>query len=153
MKLISHRGNTIGPETERENSPEHILDAIGKGYDVEMDLWSKDTKFFLGHDEPQYEIDKDFIEKIKDKAWVHCKNLEAIYCCEFLMSGVNYFWHQSDDFALTSTNKIWTYPGKQLTPNSVLVMPELNNFEDVGPDIYGICSDDLDSVKEMLNDI
>lgn len=153
MKLISHRGNTSGPNLEMENSPEYIEDAINNGYDVEVDLWSTDTKLFLGHDEPKYEVPKMFLEKHKDKLWVHCKNVEALYVCEFLLDGVHYFWHQGDDFALTSKNIFWTFPGKQMTPNSVLVMPELNQFLDVGPDIYGICTDKMEPVEEMLNAI
>lgn len=153
MKLISHRGNVSGSNPERENSPDYIMEAYALGYDIEIDLWSTNTEIFLGHDEPQYKVDYDFIRAISDKLWIHCKNLEALYCCEFLIKDVNYFWHQSDDFALTSKNIIWTYPGKPLTPNSVLVMPEIDNFSDVGPDIYGICTDDVISVEEMLDDI
>ena len=26
---------------------------------------------------------------------------------------LNYFWHQTDDFTLTSHGYIWTYPGKK----------------------------------------
>jgi hypothetical protein len=152
MKLIAHRGNIIGPETNKENSPDHIMNAISQGYDVEVDLWSKDTALFLGHDEPQYEIEKDFLEAIKDNLWVHCKNLEALYFCEEFMSDINYFWHQKDDFTLTSKRFIWTYPGQHLSPRSI-VMPEIYNFEDVGPNVYGICSDDVEAVKEILDAI
>jgi hypothetical protein len=153
MRLISHRGNLSGPNSEKENSPEYIKIAYELGYDVEIDLWSNDTEMFLGHDEPQYKIDYEFINSMSDRLWVHCKNLEALYCCEFLLKDINYFWHQSDDFTLTSKNIIWTYPGKYLTPNSVLVMPELNKFADIGPDVYGICTDEILEVKEMLDDI
>jgi glycerophosphoryl diester phosphodiesterase len=151
MKLIAHRGNTAGPKPEMENSPEYIKNAIDSGYEVEIDLWSTDTKLFLGHDKPEYEIPKSFLEKNKDVLWIHCKNLEALYVCEFLLDDVHYFWHQEDDFTLTSKNIFWTFPGKNLTPNSVLVMPELYKFADIGPDIYGICTDEIESVKEMID--
>jgi len=153
MKMIAHRGNTDGPNPQMENDPEYVMDAINNGYDVEVDLWSTDTELFLGHDEPKYKIDKEFLETHKDKLWIHCKNLEALYVCEFILNEVHYFWHQSDDFTLTSNNIFWTFPGKHLTPNSVLVMPELENFIHVGPDIYGICTDEIKKVKEMLNGI
>jgi hypothetical protein len=153
MKLISHRGNLYGPDPEKENNPEYIKIAYDLGYDVEIDLWSNNTEMFLGHDKPQYKVDYDFINSMSDKLWIHCKNLEALYCCKFLLKDTHYFWHQSDDFTLTSKNIIWTYPGKELTPNSVIVMPELNNFSDVGPDVYGICTDEVIEVKEMLDDI
>jgi hypothetical protein len=153
MKLIAHRGNTIGPNPTKENAPDYILETIEKGYDVEVDLWSTDTKLFLGHDEPKYEIPKSFLEKNKENLWVHCKNLEALYVCQFLLDEVHYFWHQNDDFALTSKNIFWTFPGKNLTPNSVLVMPELDNYLDLGPDIHGVCTDEIEYVKEMLDAI
>ena len=47
MKLISHRGNINGPNKTEENSPEHILNAINNGYDVEIDVWFIDDKWYL----------------------------------------------------------------------------------------------------------
>ena len=35
------------------------------GYDVEIDVWSIDKQFYLGHDEPQYKIDKKFLQNKK----------------------------------------------------------------------------------------
>ena len=35
------------------------------------------------------------------------------------------FEHQEDDVTLTSEGYIWTYPNKQLTDNSIAVLPEL----------------------------
>ncbi len=63
MILISHRGNTYGPKKELENKPEYILDTLQKGYDVEIDVWSVDKQFYLGHDKPQYKISKDVLTK------------------------------------------------------------------------------------------
>jgi len=37
---------------------------------------------------------------------------------------IHCFWHQEDDVTLTSKGYIWTYPGKDLTENSIVVMPE-----------------------------
>ena len=39
MKLIAHRGNISGIDSERENSPDYIDEAISQGYDVEIDAW------------------------------------------------------------------------------------------------------------------
>lgn len=33
----------------------------------------------------------------------------------------NCFWHQEDDYALTSSGYIWTYPDKLLTDKSIIV--------------------------------
>lgn len=150
MKLIAHRGNVYGPDNEKENSPDHILNAIDLGFDVEIDVWGKDNDLFLGHSEPQYDVDNSFIENFSDKFWVHCKNLEALYICNFLLKDINFFWHQEDDYALTSKKIFWTYPGKHLSTNSILVLPEKNNYEDLGGKFYGICSDYVLNIKEKL---
>ena len=56
MIIIAHRGNVDGPNPERENSPDYIDEALSMGYDVEIDLRSKDKQLFLGHDKPQYPL-------------------------------------------------------------------------------------------------
>ena len=38
MKLIAHRGNVYGPESDKENSPDYIDKSISMGYDVEIDV-------------------------------------------------------------------------------------------------------------------
>ena len=38
MIFISHRGNISSKNTNRENSPEYIDEAIGQGFDVEIDV-------------------------------------------------------------------------------------------------------------------
>jgi len=152
MILISHRGNISGPDPERENSPEYIIEALNLGVDVEIDLWSYNNKLFLGHDNAKYEIDKSFIENNKNKLWIHCKNLEALYVCQFILNGVHYFWHQNDDYTLTSKNIFWTFPGKDLTPNSVIVNLKKIKEENVYSKIYGICSDYLLDEIAMIND-
>ena len=48
MKIISHRGNLSGPDPKQENKPSQIINAIQKGYEVEIDVWFKDKKFYLG---------------------------------------------------------------------------------------------------------
>ena len=57
--------------------------------------------------------------------WIHCKDITTLYeFTKYQQSGYQYFWHQEDDFTLTSNNHIWTYPGKPYTPNTIIVMPE-----------------------------
>ena len=63
MILISHRGNTSGSNSELENKPEYIMNTLQKGYDVEVDIWSVDKQFYLGHDEPQYKIERVFTKQ------------------------------------------------------------------------------------------
>lgn len=137
MKIISHRGNLFGPDSKNENKPEIIESVLGRGIDVEIDLWYVDGSFYLGHDRPDYSIDYNFL--FRNGLWIHAKNLGALY--KMAETGLHYFWHQNDDFTLTSKNIIWTYPGKEVTDRSVIVTLEnnLNNF--LKEEIYGICTD------------
>jgi hypothetical protein len=153
MKLIAHRGNIDGPNPERENSPEYIEEALKAGYDVEVDVWydcAAET-FWLGHDEPQYEATRYWMSSKKDKLWVHCKSLASLEYFNSKTGGFNYFWHQNDDYTLTSRRQIWAYPGKPYTKDTVIVMPEWK--KDVDWDMLrvtnclGICSDYVGKLK------
>lgn len=140
MKIISHRGNIHGPEPETENMPSAIDHAIVEGYDVEVDVWWAYGKLFLGHDEPQYSIDYSFLLERKEKLWVHAKNRAALNFLVEQDEQVNYFWHQEDEYTLTSSGKVWAYPGALGGPNVVTVMPEIRKPYDLS-DYYGICTD------------
>ena len=148
MKLIAHRGNVDGPNPIEENNPQYVEKALLKGFHVEIDIRfdQYDKKLYLGHDEPQYLIDWFWLAKYKDFLWIHCKNIEALYEFSYGTNGFNYFWHQEDDFTLTSSNYIWTYPGKTYTPRSIIVMPENSIGRDKFDALrvyncFGVCSD------------
>lgn len=135
MIKIAHRGNTVGP-SPLENSPGFLLEAISKGFDVEVDIRFTNQGWFLGHDGPIYKIGDMFIDQIKENAWFHCKNLDAL---EKLNNNMHkFFWHQQDDFTLTSNGYIWTYPNKETTNKSIIV--DLN-LDKKYKNIYGICTD------------
>src|SRR5574343_960654 len=110
--LISHRGNINGSNILKENHPDYINDAIKNGFNVEIDVWIDNNKIILGHDYPQYEINKEFI--INDKFWVHAKNIQAL---SYLKEITNCFFHNSDLYTLTSKGWIWTYPGSYIISN------------------------------------
>ena len=149
MKFIAHRGNLYGPDPDNENRPEYILRAIEEGFDVEVDLWGDisngRTKLGLGHDNPQYDLPKDFLEQNYSKLWIHCKNLLA---WEYLLDRrncFNGFWHTFEDYILTTWGFCWVYPDKPL-PNqlAIAVMPERSFYS--AEDLYktsGICSDSI----------
>lgn len=141
MILISHRGNLNGPNEHLENSPSYILEALNYGFDVEVDVWYKNNKFFLGHDFPIYEIGVDFLTN--DRLWCHAKNVEAII--EMKKYVIHYFWYEKDTITLTSKNYIWSYPNKCAIKNSIVVLPEVynTNIENV----RGICSDYITNYK------
>jgi hypothetical protein len=132
MKIISHRGNIFGLDPKRENAPEIVEECIDMGFDVEVDVWLKDNMYYLGHDMPKIPITKEFL--LREQLWCHAKNLEALY--HMLKDNIHCFWHQEDDFTLTSRGVIWTYPGKEITDKSILVTNVFPKEK-----CYGICTD------------
>ena len=135
MFLISHRGNINGIDQTKENSISYISKAIDLGFDVEIDIWFVNNCLYLGHDRPQYKINHDFL--INEKLWCHAKNIDAL--TEMRKYSIHYFWHDKDDFTLTSKNYIWAYPSKNVNKNTIIVLPEIydsNVFE-----CKGVCSD------------
>ena len=118
MLFISHRGNTTDIQPDRENSPEYILEALDLNYDVEVDVWYIDGQYFLGHDKPQYNVDKSFLSN--SKLWCHAKNKDALF--EMMKSDdIHCFWHQEDNYSITSKGIVWVYPGIDPIPGSVVV--------------------------------
>ncbi len=149
-KFISHRGNLYGKDLERENNLNSILEVINNGFDCEIDLWLHDNKLYLGHDRPENIISFSTILEIKKYIWIHCKNLEALnFFIEKESGELNFFWHQQDDFTLTSLNYIWTYPKKEVTSNSVIV--DLIHVDKIKKNVFGICSDNIATVKKMYS--
>jgi len=146
MILISHRGNIDGPNVEKENHPDYIIGALKSGYNVEIDVWFIDNKWYLGHDKPQYEIQYTFL--LDFRLWLHAKNGEAF---NQLVNDdyVNTFWHTDEDWVLTSKKYIWTYPNKFLYPNSICVLPELGYYGEI-KHCFGICSDYLLKYKLLV---
>ena len=141
MKLIAHKGNINGPDPSTENHPDQIDKCIAEGYDVEIDVRynvEKD-KFYLGHNESKYEINGWWLAGRADNLWIHCKDFRTFN--EFVVntSGYNYFWHQGDDYTLTSKRYIWASPGKPYNENTVIVEEDPLALHDYN--CYGICSD------------
>ena len=141
MYLISHRGNINGIQKDNENKPQYIDKALSSGYDVEVDVRFDNNKFFLGHDFNQYQINKDFL--LNEKIWCHAKTKESLMALQEI--NAHYFWHQEDDYTITSKGFIWTYPGKKLLPQSICVLPENENYKNI--DCLGICSDFIQRYK------
>jgi len=159
--LIAHRGNLNGINHEKENSPDYLKYALSLGFDVETDVWFIDGRWFLGHDQPQHLLanPKELFEN--PHVWCHCKNFEAL-CNLRLMNNVHCFWHQEDDYTLTSQGIIWAYPGKNINQDqsdvifsakTVCVMPErcfdrysVEDFQNC----YGICTDEILQFSKII---
>ncbi len=139
MIKIAHRGNINGP-SHKENQAYYLMDAVDAGYDVELDLWRINDLLWLGHSGPQYLVPESFLLEIGHAAWIHCKNLDALHFLSTTFPQLNYFWHQEDDYTLTSQGYIWAYPGKDTTSNTVIVdLDGTGQYENV----FAICSDSV----------
>lgn len=151
MILIAHRGNVYGPNKEQENSPSYIDAAISLGFDIEVDVWVKEDSIFLGHDEPEYQIDEDWLISRKKHLWVHCKNATALGFC--LGIGVHCFSHNTDPYTITSQRWVWAYPGEKPVPAPcVCVMPEYVDTGSIGIHPEGFAAVCSDYVGSFLQD-
>jgi hypothetical protein len=140
MIKISHRGNLNGPDPENENTIGSISLALQRGFDVEIDTWVINKKIYFGHDKPTTPINESVVKQIGSRGWFHCKNLEAItFFSKF--EDINYFYHDKDDYTLTNKNYIWTYPGKLVSEQSILVQLNMPNLSEYKVLPAGICSD------------
>jgi hypothetical protein len=152
MMYIAHRGNLEGPIPESENNPEYIDYALYYGFEAEIDLRVVNGLFYLGHDEPQYRIDLGWLEERKHKLWIHCKNAEALEKC--IDNDLHCFFHNTDDYTITSGGFVWAYPGKpRASERCILVMPELNHGTKFlkGYGYSGICSDYIENIRKRAD--
>lgn len=135
MLIISHRGNTSGPDPVFENHPDRILE-VTKNFDCEIDVWVEEEEIFLGHDLPQYKVSRDFF--YNQKLWCHAKNLNAL---QYLLSiNTKCFFHNIDDFTLVSNGLIWTFPYKPVTDKSIIVDVS-KNWKEKNYNCFGVCVD------------
>jgi HAD superfamily hydrolase (TIGR01509 family) len=150
MRLIAHRGNLEGPNKAEENKPAYIRFALNAGFDVEIDAWLDDAtgQWKLGHDAPEHPIDFEFL--LTPGLWVHCKNGAALRVLS-ADPRIHCFWHDTDDYTLTSRGLPWIYPNKPLLgPRSIAVMFKGDNLPLLREDIYGICCDEVGVLRRAL---
>ena len=143
MIIISHRGNLMGPEIEKENSPKFIQKALDTGFHVEVDVWYINNSFFLGHDAPTYSIQPSFLKN--DNLWCHAKNIDALVYLN--ARGKRVFYHTHEDVVMTSKGELWAEPGKGFA-GSYIVLPEKTG-EIIPKGALGICTDYAIRYKEI----
>lgn len=154
--IIAHRGNIDGPKPSCENTIPHIERALLFGFDVEIDVWgvyeSDSLNLYLGHDEPSHKVSSKWLENHKTRLWCHAKNL---YALQWLNShGFHCFFHDKDEYTLTSKQIIWAYPTSLITKDTIYVMPENDSkFRSVFaiPECLGVCTDyAIDFVRNKI---
>lgn len=161
MIIVAHRGNLDGPNPEKENSPKYIDVAIDAGFDVEVDLRYINGRLYLGHDKdgPKYEVTMGWLYQRKDKLWIHCKNREAIDLLSSSVVNFHYFWHERDEYTMTSKGIALVLVGQIPFKKSIIVLPEsigyYNKYEgkyDRIRECMGICTDKANFYKKELVD-
>lgn len=147
--VISHRANLYGPISGKENHPDYIDAAIDAGFQVEVDVRFIDKKWYLGHDGADYKVSFSWMMERNQCIFWHCKNLEALIQLNRLdrprfsnseHQKIFYFWHQNDDYTLTSGDHIWTFPNKPIKGKRSILCLNKKDAE-VPKGIYGICTD------------
>lgn len=148
MKIYSHRGNLEGPRPKQENEPRYIEKAIESGFIAEVDIWKIGERWYLGHDVPQYHILQDWVLTYGPGILFHAKNSTALFSLFHLSNfQLEYFWHESDRFTMTSNGKIITYPGEEFCEDCII---HTNNPDEISPIVSGLLTDFPIMMKELL---
>ena len=153
MRRISHRGNIAGPQPSKENTPSYIQAAIDRGYDVEIDVRLIGDCLYLGHDNPDYQVDLSWLLARKENLWIHTKNFKAM---DFLIPhGLRVFYHQNEKHVcIGNTRNLWSCDLLEATEKSVVPLmglEEIERHKSLVGGFAGVCSDyigQLDSVCE-----
>lgn len=153
-RFISHRGNLENKITSDENRPDVLDRRIRQGYQVELDVWVRDTSYWLGHDEPQYEVSFDWLMKDLGKKYIHCKD-GPTFEHMLIRSGregynPNLFYHTNEDYALTTRRYVITHPCETLLEGSINMMPEMASIKrnEEREKAYAVCSDAIRNWKD-----
>jgi hypothetical protein len=135
MKIIAHRSNLNGSKIDRENKPFAIQECINLNFDAEIDVWFKESNFYLGHDSPIDKIDFSFLKDNSKRLWIHAKNIEAIPVLKQM--DLNWFWHETDKMTITSKGYIWCFPNTYIESG---ITVELGKKTAI-PNVFGVCTD------------
>jgi hypothetical protein len=76
-------------------------------------------------------------------AWFHCKDLLSLEKFIAYYNNARFFSHENDPYTLTSSKHIWTYPGKVIAENTIIVHLDRFNEDDFKTKPFAVCSDFL----------
>jgi len=160
--FYSHRGNTEGPVSARENSPKYIDEAIEKGFHVEIDLRSVNDRLLLGHDFPTYPVSLMWLRERKSSLLIHAKDLHVACGLSTLRRvepeyDFTFFCHSTEPFVLMSNGLVWLHDMscayRMVEASTSYVLPlismELVNTYPKQPNCAGVCSDFVSVLKEQ----
>lgn len=156
MIYYSSKGNIKNIDASRENSPDYIEEAIKAGYKVQIDIrLMSDNNFWLGEEEAKYKIEDSFLIKNAKNLLIHCRNISSIYTIqeiEVQSKNLNYFFHATDNVAITSKKMIAIFYGKKpIGENSIVMFPEENDFQkNELIKSSAICSNSIEFYKKLI---
>ena len=149
---------SLSTKYQKKTDIEHILTVpdtyIGSIEKVDSDMWilnDEGTKIIEKNIKAVLNCTPEFLNKFvnKDIEYMritlgdsrHPENIEAMEA--FNVSSFNYFWHEEDDFTLTSKGFIWSYPKKynNLYEGKKQVILDFSKTPQINEDCYGICLD------------
>lgn len=152
MILISHRGNITGRIPESENRPSYIQDTITLGYNVEIDVRTKEGQLYLGHDFPQYRVELEWLLERKNDLWIHAKDFESLN--SLIETGLRVFFHEQESQSIiNNTNLIWSHDLTSTSNRSIIPLLDLESIEGYGylaEQTFGVCSDHLNVLRQMI---
>lgn len=151
---VAHRGNIYNKQEENENSPEYIQEALSNEFFVEIDVWQRKNKTYLGHDEPQYQINlKDYPWYCNSNIFWHCKDMQTYI---WFLENADYFcffYQDSPGIAAINNSSImrgqqiyWTY--KYPISRGILMID--SQIEAIENNIAGLCSDEIGLIKQQF---
>ena len=79
-----------------------------------------------------------------NRLWCDAKNFEALNHL-LTFQKINVFWHQEDNYTVTSQGYIWAYPGQYGNEaRTIAVKPKPSMKLE---DFYGVCTDDFTQLE------
>jgi hypothetical protein len=141
--FISHRGNLNGINSESENKPDYIDACLNQGFDCEIDLRIENGVPHLGHDTPDYAVDKKWLMERSENIWIHVKEYAALIWLMDNIPTAKFFCHESDRYTLVSNGYIWCHDlDNRMTNRCVIPLLSKESVESYRQYGFGaVCSD------------
>ena len=154
MKIISHRGNLKGENPNLENTKHYIDSALNEGFDVEVDLWMIDKKYYLGHDNPENKVELEWLDERKKNIWIHTKNFSCFESLLEMNDNFIFFYYTIEPVVMVSNKVIWSHEPNEMEIHKNCVIPLLNKSQIINNNFhgwYGICTDFPRALKDKIN--
>lgn len=152
FKVYAHRGNTL-ENPYVENYPGLITETLAR-FGAEVDCWSRQNQFWLGHDHPQYAVSLEFLRK--SSILVHAKTIKTFLDLSSA-GGVHAFFQEKDDICVT-TKGIFIVQGtlsRKQSPHQNAIFVDLDGSlaEDFRLDFSGVITDKPESYDALMKSV